>query len=523
MKKMFYFLLLIPLLVGCSNENDVTKDIGIVAVQLDKSVIEMAINDTYKFSIAYSPADAEKPSYSWSSMNGSVVAVTSEGDVTALSAGETSVTLKATTSQGKVLTDKCVITVVPDTEKPELQKIPMPSLGVQGNDIAADDFDLVVGMGTELIRRGFIWESIEKQVGVYDFSDYDIWVETALNKGFKILVTMAFNNTLYESDGVRAIRTHEGRQAFAKFAKALVEHYKGHKLIYEIWNEPNTMTFWDKNNPSNTVEYAEQYVALVNTTVPKMREADPSCKIWALSMSAIWDKSLFWMDQCGALGLFTSSGIDGITIHPYGFTWPELTVEREEDGYKPMFDILKKHGASDLPIFNGEIGYSIEKLGERVPSDEVEKYQAWMFIRRVMLDWMWGIKLTSWYRWSTVDESFTIVRHDGSLRPTYYAYKNLSTLLKDYYYTKRMIVENPSDYVLVLENDSDNKFIVAWTTPTQEGAYPHIPHVHTISLPVEAAGNVTVYDYLGTESSINIVDGEITVQLDGGPKFIKIQ
>jgi hypothetical protein len=166
----------------------------------------------------------------------------------------------------------------------------------------------------------------------------------------------------------------------------------------------------------------------------------------------------------------------------------------------------------------------MEKRG--IPSAESEKYQAWMFIRQVMIDWMWGIKLTSWYSWSSLsslDLKYTIVRSDGSLRPAFYAYRNLTNLLNGYNYTQKLPSVNPNDYLLVFKNKSDKNIIVVWTTTTEGEPYPNLPNTHTIKIPLSETGNVTVYDYLGNQSTVNVINGEILMQIDGGPRYIKVQ
>lgn len=517
--KILSFIVLLFTMMGCGTEDGDPATMEAISVKLYKSDLLLKTNQTYRLSASYSPADAQQPKYIWSSSNGEIVSVNDEGEVTALSAGIATVTVTAVQKE-KVLTASCHITVSAPSPMPISQ-----SLAIQGNFIrSAVDFNNAAATGAKYLRRGFGWESIEKQAGVYDFSEYDIWVEEAANNGFGILATLAFNNKLYEPDGKRAIRTEGGRQAYAKFAGKLVERYKNYNIIWEIWNEPNTKSFWDPDNKSNTAEYAKQYVALVNTAVPVMRQADPHCTIVALSMSAIWEESLYWMDQCGSLGLFTSSGIDGITVHPYGFQWPELCSERTTQGYKPMFDILAKYDASDLPVFNGETGYSLTWLeGRGVPPEQSEVYQAWMFLRQVMVDQIWGLKMTTWYRWSTQDLDYTIVKGDGSFRPVYFAYMNLTNQLNGYNFVKKIAVDNPDDYLLAFENQFEEGILVAWTTPTDGEPIPKLPNPHDITIPVSGTGTLDVYDYVGTHSTVNIINGKVKIHLDGGPRYIKLK
>ena len=121
------------------------------------------------------------------------------------------------------------------------------NMGVQlkGDTDGPEDLDRVQELGMKWVRRGFIWESIEREKGVYDFSQYDRFVNDCEKRGLKIIGCMAFSNKLYGH-----VKDEPARSAYADFAAELVKHYKGRNIIWEIWNEPNTMTFWSRQLPS---------------------------------------------------------------------------------------------------------------------------------------------------------------------------------------------------------------------------------------------------------------------------------
>ena len=123
------------------------------------------------------------------------------------------------------------------------------NMGVQlkGDTDGPEDLDRVQELGMKWVRRGFIWESIEREKGVYDFSQYDRFVNDCEKRGLKIIGCMAFSNKLYGH-----VKDEPARSAYADFAAELVKHYKGRNIIWEIWNEPNTMTFWDVMGKSAT-------------------------------------------------------------------------------------------------------------------------------------------------------------------------------------------------------------------------------------------------------------------------------
>ena len=73
------------------------------------------------------------------------------------------------------------------------------NMGVQlkGDTDGPEDLDRVQELGMKWVRRGFIWESIERKNGVYDFSQYDRFVNDCEKRGLKIIGCMAFSNKLY--------------------------------------------------------------------------------------------------------------------------------------------------------------------------------------------------------------------------------------------------------------------------------------------------------------------------------------
>jgi uncharacterized protein YjdB len=112
MKKFLFMVLLSALIAGCSDDDDEPEVIPVTSVQLDKSQVELQVNETYVFKVTYLPATADKPVYEWSSGNSEVATVSGQGEVTAISVGEAVIKVTAT-SLGKTLTASCTVKVLP--------------------------------------------------------------------------------------------------------------------------------------------------------------------------------------------------------------------------------------------------------------------------------------------------------------------------------------------------------------------------------------------------------------------------
>ena len=196
------------------------------------------------------------------------------------------------------------------------------NMHVAGTD---QDWDAIKAAGATFVRKDFAWTAIEKTKGVYDFSGYDLAVKAMEARGIRGLFILDYGNPLYGQPQ----KTDAGREAYAKWAAAAAAHFKGHHITWEIWNEPN-VGFWGKS-PMNSAEFAEQYVALVKATVPAMRAADPQCIILAGSVSCLWKDSFRWIDAAFKDGLL-ETGINALSVHPYGFGRPEWCAVASRDG-----------------------------------------------------------------------------------------------------------------------------------------------------------------------------------------------
>lgn len=394
------------------------------------------------------------------------------------------------------------------------------SIQLKNEDMSAAALTKAQATGVKYVRKGIYWDTIETSAGVYNWTQVDTWVNDMTAKNFSMIITVVWNNRIYEDIWDRAIVTEPGRQAFAGFVAKLVTRYKGKPIIWEIWNEPNLRSFWHENaeNKSNTDAMAEEYTALVNVAVPAMKVADPNCKVVAGSISALWTDSFNWFDRCIEMGILTS-GIDGISVHPYGFRWPELAMQ---EGYAVIRQKLDTNGAANMPIINSEVGFDQAYLMERgFTTTTVKDGQAWSYVRQNIVDAMCGVRLTNWYEFT--DPSWGVVNNDLSNRPTFTAAQVMTAQLAGYHFQQRIALPSALDYAAVFQNASGQYKLVVWTTPDR--TLPTIQRLevaHTVEVPVGAAGNYVVTDVFGGTSAASTATTELSVTVTGGPKYIPL-
>ncbi len=377
----------------------------------------------------------------------------------------------------------------------------------------AEELTKIRAAGAGFIRRGFYWREVEKEKGKYDFTTYDELLKNTEARGLRVLGCLFSGNRLY---GKGAVMTEPGRQGFAAFAAALASRYKGRGIIWEVWNEPNTRTFWRKNGKHNSPPFAAEYTALVKATAGAMLKADPDCFIVAGAVSCLWEPSFRWIDSCFSKGIL-ESGIKGWSLHPYG-------VKRPEDfsaGYMRVNKILKKHKADHLPLINSERGFAVKKRREGWSGGSEEKaveYQSWHVVRQYMVDQMNGIRLTIWYEWGSKDFG---LHHNGAKRPGHTAFRTMVTQLSGYTYKERLKADDREDYLLLFTNADGNRKLVAWTAPPPKGA-PNLAKPHDITIPVTNTEPVSIVDLMGRAGTVAVTNGKITINLKPAVQYLDL-
>ena len=374
----------------------------------------------------------------------------------------------------------------------------------------------IASLGTKWVRRGFYFDKVNPAKGTYDFSDYDRILDEADKNGMNVLGTLFGNNKVWEDDKLGGIQTAEGRAGFAAFGAALAKHYKGRNIIWEVWNEPNTRTFWrkDKGAMHNSPDFAKEYSALVIETTKAMVAADPDVFVMAGSVSCFWKPSFEWTEECFKNGV-GNCGLKAWSMHPYGLKSPEMFTE----GYDISKAILKKYNALDLILINSERGFATKKKKEGWSGGnekDAKAYQAWHVVRQFMIDQMNGISLTIWYEWGAKDFGLGL---PGKENPSWYAYETMNKELAGYEYAERLDLGAELDFALLFKNKSGAEKLVVWTAPPKK-ATPDKFVAHEISLPYKKA---IAKDINGKEAPITEKNGKLMITVTGAPQYVEIK
>jgi len=383
------------------------------------------------------------------------------------------------------------------------------SLGVSIHEIewGNTDFSKIKQFGMHTVRDAFVWDIIEKEKGVYNFTNnekinYDNFIEKFKKNNLRPYIMLLYANKLYNDN--RALDNDEIKKAYAKWAAESAKRYRNHNIIWEIYNEPNHENFWNPQTDS-----ARHYFEVVQLTAPEIKKNDPSGIVVAPALASLNSESLQWLEETFKLGILEY--IDAISVHPYRQNNPETVISNYED----LKNLIIKYTDKDVPIISGEWGYSdianLDKSG-RKGSDQLT--QAKFITRMTLINHSLGIPsiLYDWEDDGTdsehIEHHFGLLNFEGKepkLAGT--AIKILSDTIGDYRFVERMDTDEDSDFIFKYTNGDYIAYAV-WTTGDN----------HFINLKVDGAGKVV--NMLGKQSSYN--GKEITLSITDSPIYILI-
>jgi len=311
----------------------------------------------------------------------------------------------------------------------------------------ARDLDLLQAGGFRFIRMDFPWAGVEKEKGKYDFAPYDALTAGLEQRGMRALYILDYGNPLYEAGN--SVQTEAGRQAFARFAAAAAEHFRGRGIVWELWNEPNIKPFWTPEPDVN------QYMALAKVVFPAIRAADPQAICIGPGTSGLPRE---FLGECFRQGLLDL--VDAVSVHPYRNQPPE-TAARDILALRALIGRYAPARA-DVPIISGEWGYS--SVWDKYDPARQGRYLSREFLTNLSL----GIPLSIWYDWhddgpdpKESEHHFGTVTLDYQPKPAYLAMQELVRNLGGLRFVRRL--QSAAEDYLLLFSDGRRHVLATWT------------------------------------------------------------
>jgi hypothetical protein len=398
---------------------------------------------------------------------------------------------------------------------PSLPDMVIPNglgVNIHFTDPRAGEMKMLAEGGFTWIRMDLTWSGTEREKGKYDFSAYDRLLKALDAHKIRVLFILDYGNGLYSPGSAghpftEAAGTAQFRAAYARWAVAAVQHFKGRGILWEIWNEPNHGGFW-KPKP-NVADYA----ALAREASLAIRAVAPQEAIIGPATSTI---DLPFLEGCFKAGLLQYW--DAVSVHPYRQNGPETS----NDEYRQLRLLIEKYKPKNrnIPILSGEWGYSAAW------GNYDEAKQGKMLPRQWMINLLNNVPVSIWYDWhndgtdpkeaehnfGTVDNKYFAGRDPVyNAKPAYRAAQTFVNTLRGFRFNKRLWTGRDDEWVMLF-NKGDEVRLAVWTTDSKAP--------HSLSLPA-SSGTFRVVGHTGQVlSPLTATNEQLEVEVNDEPKYL---
>jgi hypothetical protein len=284
----------------------------------------------------------------------------------------------------------------------------------------ATDYSRMADGGVGVARIVLQWSSIETSKGEYDWTATDQVMANIASAGLEPLVTVFGTPDIYEKNPTDPPTTSEDTlDAWSDFLIAAAKRYgedgefwKAFSEIntadpprpihdWEIWNEPNSSTFWTPTPDPDA------YAELIERSSKALKKVDPQAQVMSAGMFATPQSDGAIVSYDFLAQLFAQDGVDDavdiVGVHPYGPTAGSVTSQVDDTR-----KALDKAG-SDTGLWVTEIGWGsdpdiksdLSKDPEQQASLLSESFRSLYDSREET-----GVQGVVWYTWhDSVDDT----------------------------------------------------------------------------------------------------------------------
>jgi hypothetical protein len=372
------------------------------------------------------------------------------------------------------------------------------------------------------------WDWVEQQRGVFSIApEVDDYVDSLIENGVKVQVQLLYGNPMYTSrSGIlpdritpkpggfhnddRSIdsifwppKTPDQIEAFLRYVKWMVNHFRGRIQYYALWNEQD-IGYWNPwGNP-------EEYGRLLAAFAPAVHATDPNAKvIYGGQADPTSDFAKRALDECRC-----ASQIDIFAYHTYPGYGKNVEPERMDSGaYGKESPAKLRQLVRNYPGMRKDIEFWDDEFNS-IPSwpGSDETVQSKYIPRGMLYNLAAGVRTFVWLLAAGVDgneyDDFGMIHglrnlpDDFTPRPVFHALQNTNALFSDTKYDPSINITASTPFLRYGFRNRNGKAIVAYWVPAHS--------VHGVAFPPRTTTLTLRNTGIQNPVMIDVVSGEIS-------------
>ena len=341
------------------------------------------------------------------------------------------------------------------------------------------------GSGTNLaVNPGFEQGLAEG----YTFGTFEPYLDALDRVQIHPLPILDYANAKY--DGGQTPYDNAGRTAFANYATAVLQHWRGRFRAVEVYNEYNAG--WFTTGPASADP--GYYAQLLAATYPAVKQADPDVTVIG---GVTYGFALDWLTSVFEAG--GMSHVDAISNHPYtGAPESGTPIDAGEEQVTALIE--KYNGGHAKPVWISELGWSLP--------DELTT--AGYLVRGLILGLAGGVEKFFWYD-LVGDQNFGLLDQTGDgyrPRPAFAAYANAIRLLTGARLSGGGQLDASGIRSYRFAGPEGDDIAVLWSTNARD------------AVAVATPGPITFIDVTGTPTTLVPYEGSVHLTLTGAPVYL---
>ncbi|MDD5155910.1 MAG: family 1 glycosylhydrolase [Candidatus Omnitrophica bacterium] len=282
---------------------------------------------------------------------------------------------------------------------------------------------LMKDAGIGFVRMDFLWEDIEPARGEFQFEKYDNIVELLAKNNIKIVGLLNYSAPWASPTGKWNDPSGDNGP-FIEYCRKVISRYKDRVKYWEVWNEPDSLTYWVRQDG------LKSYCRLLKGVYLAAKAEDPACKVLngglaegLLSVNRLYDN--------GAKDYF-----DVLNIHIFESPLRPGAIKAVQAYARLVYKVMERNGDSAKKIWVTEIGCPGVRSGLEVnnwwlgANPDEKQQEEW--VRQVFTQLIkekavekvfWAFLRDCDGHWGNGVDYFGLVRWDFSKKPAFGAYK----------------------------------------------------------------------------------------------------